>query len=138
MLCWNVYVSKFNSKEIETYNIFTHGRFYTRLCELAKNLRRQLKNGEETIEVEMCKQGGGPYTKKISVRDYFFAEVRSELMYYFWSKCEWEIMITDWPRGEVEKKVDVFQQVEQNWEAFKEYLLDHLKEITPKHAPSRE
>ena len=49
-LMWNVYVGDFNSQKIETYNIFTHGRFYEKLCKLAKDLRRQLKNGEKTAE----------------------------------------------------------------------------------------
>ena len=136
-LMWNVYVGDLNSQKIETYNIFTHGRFYEKLCKLAKDLRRQLKNGEKTVTVDMWEHGKGLYTKEVPVKDYFLNEVRSELMYYFWSKCEWEVMITDWPSNKAEYKTDVYYQVRLNWGAFCNYLMDNLANIIPSNQPKK-
>ena len=51
-------------------------------------------------------------------------------MYHFWSKCEWEIIITDWPTsGKVEEKIDAFDQVMLNWPIFCAYILDHAVDL---------
>ena len=74
MLCWNVYVSDFNRGKIDTFNIFNHHSFYD---DCAKARRKF--HGD---------------------KDGFAEEVRKSLMYYFWSKCEWEIILSHWPSGE--------------------------------------
>ena len=43
------------------------------------------------------------------------------LKYYFWSKAEWEVIISPWVGGKIEQceiKIDVYSQVKINWEAF--------------------
>lgn len=55
----------------------------------------------------------------------FCEEVRLSLQYFFWSKCEWEVIISDWPpsnREPVEIKVDVYDQVMQNKDIFFKYV----------------
>lgn len=74
MLCWNVYVGNFNSGEIGKYNIFNHYSFYNDCVKAKKKYKDD--------------------------RDGFEDEVRRSLMYYFWSKCEWEIILDHWPNGE--------------------------------------
>ena len=40
-------------------------------------------------------------------------------MYYFWSKCEWEVLISPWVGGNDEEiKVDVAWQIMNNWDVF--------------------
>lgn len=152
MLCWNVYYGDFNSREIKTINIFDHWSFY----ESCLKAKRKFKDDKEG----------------------FAEEVRSNLMYYFWSKCEWEILLDHWPDGEWSElrttmkirdmvdmyqkagkncdiarindsvmdrdvtlkvfpewnmrrreKIDVYEQVMNNWEPFINYLWDHRKEL---------
>lgn len=105
MLCWNVYVSNFNGREIEPYNIFRHARFYDDCCK-AK-------------------------TKFNDDREGFAEAVRSDLMYYFWSKCEWEIILQHWPsmKDFHDKKIDVYDQVLLNWDVFIDYLWNNRKEL---------
>lgn len=152
MLCWNVYYGDFNSREIKTFNIFDHWSFY----ESCLKAKRKFKDDKEG----------------------FANEVRSCLRYYFWSKCEWEIILDHWPDGEwsefrrdmmvgemidmwrsagakcdswrisdqaIDKKVtlkvfpswhqyrkrkiDVCEQVENNWDIFIDWLWDHRKEL---------
>jgi hypothetical protein len=68
-----VYVSDFNNKEIKTYNVYSHLGFINDLEEL-------FLNGELARDYNKCKE-----------------EIRKSLMYHFWAKCEWEVVITDWP-----------------------------------------
>ena len=67
-------------------------------------------------------------TKKITSRDLFAEEVRHIIMYYFWSKCEWEIVLQEWTgtSKKEEIKVDAYDQLALNWNRFIDYLWDNL------------
>lgn len=152
MLCWNVYVGDSNSGDMKLFNIFNHYGFYQD-CLKAKKKYKDDKDG-------------------------FAEETRRNLMYHFWSKCEWEIILQHWPTGEHysmrrtamakklceamatigmpydesdlwsvkdesmvtirvfpernrfhEKKIDVYEQVMNNWDIFIDWLWDHRKEL---------
>lgn len=152
MLCWNVYISDFNKREIVKYNIFNHWSFY-KACLKEKKQFKEDKEG-------------------------FAREVKSWLKYFFWAKCEWEIILDHWPNGEwselrqtmtvkemadmyasagkkvdswrisdnvmdkevtllcfpnwnhfCDEKIDVYDQVMNNWDIFIDYLWDHRDEL---------
>lgn len=63
---WNVYYHNINRDKITTYNIFKHGSF-------DKYLKKAFK--------------------KCKTKDEFAKTLRRELVYYFWSKAEWELII---------------------------------------------
>ena len=96
---WYVYYYDINSSQLKTFNIFNH---------------RGFKNAIEEI------------FKKYYSMEEFKKAVKSELMYYFWSKAEWEIVISDWFGKQVEKKIDVYDQVMLNWDRFIEWLYHEL------------
>ena len=102
-LVWNVYISDFNAKNIKQYNIFNHYSFR-----------------------EDCKK-----VKKGVPFDKFKEEVKKSLMYFFWSKCEWEIFLEDWPPHESfkKKKIDVYQQVMMNFDLFMAYLWNNKEKL---------
>jgi len=95
---WQVYHLHINRRQIETFNIFDHYMF-AKGCDKA-------------------------YKKFKHSKDDFAEEVRHELMYYFWSKCEWEVEICDLWR-EKGSKIDVYQQVMLNWTIFIDYLWNY-------------
>ena len=131
-LVWNVFEEDWNGKRIRVYNVFDHGRFFNDLIKI----KRKYKEFDEFAE-----------------------EVRRSLQYYFWSKSEWEIILTDWPphvdgeeidrlvkereerinrwgnfhltdvRLYVAEKVDVFDQVMLNWDNFIKYIWENKKLI---------
>ena len=105
---WNVYVENFNSKTIECYNIFNHYRFNN---EVKEN-----------------------YDKYSNDFEMFAETMKQSLMYYFWSKCEWEIILSCWPPSKKfnEKKVDVYNQVMLNWDKFILYVWQKMKETNDK------
>lgn len=105
MPVWNVYTYNINSRKIETFNIFKHGRFY-------KNIKEDLQIYRDKSE--------------------FAERLKSNLVYYFWSKSEWEILISPWIGGNREKdsiKVDVFSQVNNNFEILLDYVWNNKSEI---------
>lgn len=105
MLEWNVIYGNFNSKEIERFNIFDHHSFKDYCAKAAKKYQNS--------------------------KDEFAEAVRKELMYYFWSKCEWEVVIQHWPQSDRlhDRKIDVYEQVRMNWEVFINYLWEHRDEL---------
>ena len=103
-ITWNVFYHDNNGRKIDTFNIFEHGTFR----EYVKKAARKVQSKED-----------------------FAKQLRSELMYYFWSKCEWEVLITPWVGGEgkEDRKVDVCWQVMNNWDAFLDYVWVNKKKL---------
>lgn len=44
------------------------------------------------------------------------------MKYYFWSKCEWEIIICPWVGKADDIKIDVYDQLMLNWDKFVDYV----------------
>lgn len=105
MLTWNVYISNFNTREIEIYNIFKHGSF---LEDCQKNYKKNKENKEEFLE-----------------------NLKKDLKYYYWSKCEWEILLYPWVSKDNDKglKIDVYDQIKMNWEQFCDYVWNNKDEF---------
>lgn len=101
---WNVFVEDVNGQCIKVYDIFTHKKFY----------QDCLKNYEENKNDQVN----------------FRKQLRKDLMYYFWSKCEWEVVLTCWPPAKADRfkdeKIDVFDQVSLNWDVFVDYVWENL------------
>lgn len=103
---WNVYYYNLNKRKIEIHNVFNHWRFIEYSAKAIKKYRDDKKSLEE--------------------------QIRRELMYYYWSKYEWEVIVSPFtsnPKEEEEKKLDVYEQVMLNWNIFFEYFWEHRKEI---------
>ena len=96
---------EWNSKAVYWFDIFTHSGF---LMDIGNFLN---KNPEATFEE----------TKDVA---------RKSAMYCFWSKCEYEILITPWPPcPEVTHKIDVFDFVSANLNLITEKIISSKKEI---------
>lgn len=67
---WNVLMRDFNARKIKEYDIFRHSSFAEDVAELS--------NRDLTKE---------DFTEKL----------RRTLQYYFWSKSEYEVVVTSWP-----------------------------------------
>ena len=82
---------------METFNVFNHRSF---VLDVDKDLRRS------------------------QTKEEFAEKLRRSLMYYFWSKCEWEIIVSPWVggRGDEGIKIDVYWQVMNNWDIFLDYI----------------
>lgn len=107
MLEWYAYYHEWNGNKIKPFNVFDHGRFYD---DCKKNARKNIHDYEA-----------------------FKEQLKRDAMYYFWSKCEWEIILSPWVRRmdftNTEVKIDVFDQLQLNWDAFCKYTWDHGAEL---------
>ena len=106
-MLWNVYVENINAQKIIVANLFNHGGFWNDCCKALK------KYGDS--------------------KEDFLNEIKDSLTYYFWSRSEWEVIVSEWPprdRGKpVEIKIDVYDQVMNNWHIFSEYVWNNRKEF---------
>lgn len=105
MLEWNIYYGDFNNRKIKVGNIFDNTGF-----------------------VKDCEQA---YKKFKDNKEEFLERVRLSLMYYYWCKCEWEVVIDHWPHRDdfVGEKVDVYDQIMLNWPVFSEYIWNNREEF---------
>lgn len=104
MAKWKVHYFDFNRNRIGSYDLFRHGKF----PEYIQKHQNRCKSKEE-----------------------FSDKVKSELMYYFWSRCEWEIIITKeqnriilkpWIGSRGEVSLDVTDDESFDWAAFYEKM----------------
>jgi len=100
MNCFNVIVEDFNSKKFEAYDIMP----YLRRCYIAAN-------------------------PKPKTFDEFMKLVDNESMYQFWGRCEYEVILVDWPSQTHEEKIDVYWQIKMNISLITKLLMEDVEEI---------
>lgn len=120
-LVWNVFIEDINAKKIIPYNIFEHGSFYNDLYNLNKNINKEVELYRKFLESEIeLRKRLQKLSKEIilkvqtdslsvlekQLKDFnklsdeqkaekvFKEKVRRSLSYYFWSKSEWEVIVT--------------------------------------------
>lgn len=101
---WNVYHYNVNHQKIEVFNIFEHGSFVKYIKEA----------------IEECEE-----------KNSFAERLKSELRYFFWGKVECEIIISPWcgNKNPDEIKIDVFDQVMNNFDIFVDYVWENREEL---------
>lgn len=105
-MVWNVIYYNFNHKQVEVHNVFNHYGFYGDVIKYFKKYKRD--------------------------KTKFVEELRRSLMYYYWSKCEWEVVVApifNHPEKD-EMKIDVYWQVKNNWDIFVEYTWNELQNLS--------
>ena len=106
MVEWNVYYHCFNSDEFKKVNILKeHGGF----IEYVKKHKKKCKGNKEE----------------------FKENLRRELQFYFWAKCEWEVIITKkdnriimtpWVGRNKYLSLDVTDNEDFNWIRFYDWI----------------
>lgn len=94
---WNVYYHDINRNKMEVFNVFNHSSF-------RKDVEKHLN--------------------ECTGKEEFAERLKRSLSYYFWCKAEWEIIISPWVGGRNTKevKIDIYDQVMNNWEIFLDYV----------------
>lgn len=62
--------------------------------------------------------------KKYTPDELIEIELRRKCQYYFWAKCEYEVIVTGWPDTKTERKIDIYDQLDANWETFKKMVFE--------------
>lgn len=56
--------------------------------------------------------------------------IRKESMYMWWSRCQYEILISDWPSQTKIKKIDVHYQVMMNIDIITKLFMEEINGVT--------
>ncbi len=62
---------------------------------------------------------------KKDVKDFIIAES----MYKWWSRCEYEIIISDWPSQKTHHKIDIHYQVMMNLDTIVNIFIDNISKL---------
>lgn len=101
-LSWYVYRQNMDTGAIVPFNIFRHYDF-------CRDVENEIKKYSLSASNDKDKSD-------------FAISVKSRLMYYFWSKAEYEIVLKNWIGSDCEIKIDVYDQVMLNFSKFIDYL----------------
>ena len=142
---------------IEKHNIFEHGSFVEDLKEIKEKYGKALADAMEQINAAQGGRVDGVVIaafKEDYKKNIFAKDLKEILRYYFWSRAEYEIILTDWPTSitqeeakrvlaEFEKrdhyrecvnlpvavKVDVYDQITLNFGLFVDYVWENLSNL---------
>ena len=96
-LVWNVYVKNLNEHKIEVRNVLKQNTIFAQ--DLYKLKKKYL-------------------TKNNFDFDTFIEEVRKDLQYYYWSRSEYEIILTSWTPHITPEEIDRLVKKAVNFEFF--------------------
>lgn len=88
----------FNSDNIEYYDIMPF---------LIDSYKKIKKNKPKTFD---------------EIKEFIINESR----YRFWSRCEYEVIITGWPKQKREVKIDIFNQIMKNIDVITTHFMSHF------------
>lgn len=100
MIPYNVITFEINRRKFERYDVMP---YFIRAYE---NARKKPKTDEE-------------------IKNFVIKEAR----YMFWARCEWEIIISDWPSQQTSSKIDVYYQIESNIDLVARAFKENIKEL---------
>ena len=64
--------------------------------------------------------------KRPTTFDEFKEFVKSKSMYMYWSRCEYEIILSDWLSNKHSKKIDVYWQIMNNIDIVTKVLMENV------------
>lgn len=97
---FNVINYDFNSRKFEAYDVMPY------LISCYKKVKRR-KSCPKTF-------------------DEFKEFVKSESQYMYWSRSEYEIILSDWPGGKDQRKIDVYEQIMMNIDTVTNLLMKNV------------
>lgn len=142
---FKVLYDNFNKNTIEFQNWFDFGQWSVIRRELSKTIKHlrkfeklyAYKIGFDEIQPELRKffkeeLWNIEYKRCKNMDELIKYTVEKQLdrqcMYYFWAKCEYEVIVSAWPpKDGSERKIDIYTQLKENWDIFKELVFRELK-----------
>lgn len=97
---FNVIIFNFNSNEFEPYNVMWY---------LIDEYNDQKV---KPVTFEECRK---------------FIKDKSE--YRFWGRCEYEVILVDWPCRKTERKIDVYNQILMNLDVITDLFMKQIKTV---------
>lgn len=108
---FNVINYNINKTKFESYDVIPY---------LVNSYKDVVKKHQKYPDVD--------YWKVPKTFEEFREFVKSESQYQWWSRCEYEIILKDWPCQKVEEKWDVYNQVMMNLDVITALVMDSINE----------
>ena len=142
---FNVLYDNFNKNTIEFQNWFDFGQWSVIKRELSKTIKK-LRKYEKLYAHKIGFDEIQPELRKLFKEELWSVEFKRcknmdelikytvekqldrQCMYYFWAKCEYEVIVSAWPpKDGSDRKIDIYTQLKENWDIFKELVFRELK-----------
>ena len=111
----------FMKKKIISYNtiVWNSGRneieYYDIMPYLIDMWNQEKKRAHKLWNVDFSENDKKVDDSKMPATfDEFKKFILQEARHQYWARCEYEVIIQDWPCQKKEQKIDVFQQIEAN------------------------
>ena len=126
MKSFNVIHYDFNSKKFKPYDVIPYFvRQYQGRVSTCDELKTELDKATNETQVNLY-QDCLKYWKVPVTFEEFKEFVRKESFYQFWSRCEYEIILVDWPCQKVEDKWDIHDQIMMNLDVITQLVIDSV------------
>lgn len=123
MKSFNVINFNFNAKRFEAYDVIPYlVSAYNEQVERNNTALSDFQSAKTEQEIELAKSNL-QYWKIPKTFDEFKDFIKKESQYQFWSRCEYEIILVDWPCQKIEDKWDVYDQIMMNLDTVTEILM---------------
>ena len=127
MQSFNVINFDFNAQKFKAYDVIPY--FIEAYSERTK------KYNEVELEASKCKsekefeqyEAMLQYWKVPKTFDEFKSFVKKESQHQFWSRCEYEIVLIDWPCGKVDEKWDIYDQIMMNLDIVARIVMESVQ-----------
>ena len=125
---FNVINFNFNAKKFEAYDVIPYfiRKYYDRV-DTCNELEQDLKNATSEHEINLYTDSLKYWKVPVTFNE-FKKFVQDESQYQFWSRCEYEIILVDWPCQKTEEKWDVHDQIMMNLDIVTQLVIDSIYE----------
>lgn len=128
---FNVINFDFNAKKFKAYDVIPYlVRKYNERVTTCEELEAELKNATSETEINLYIDSL-KYWKVPVTFDEFKEFIKSESQYQFWSRCEYEIILVDWPCQKTEEKWDVYDQIMMNLDIVTQIVMEEVVPCVP-------
>lgn len=123
---FNVINFDFNAQKFVAYDVIPYFvREYYEHVEQYDASKLELEAAKTEEEIEIAKSNLD-YWKVPVIFDEFKKFVKDKAQYQFWSRCEYEIILVDWPCQKTEEKWDVYDQIMMNLDIVTQLVIDSI------------
>ena len=128
---FNVINFNFNAKKFEAYDVIPYlVREYHEQIERYNTAKLELEEAKTDDEIKIAKSNLD-YWKVPVTFDEFKQFVKDRAQYQFWSRCEYEIILVDWPCQKTEEKWDVYDQIMMNLDIIAQIVMEETVPCVP-------
>lgn len=121
---FNVINFNFNAQKFEAYDVIPYlVREYYEQIERYNAAKLELEEAKTEQEIKIAKSNLD-YWKVPVTFDEFKKFVKDRAQYQFWARCEYEIILVDWPCQKKSDKWDVYDQIMMNLDIVTQIVME--------------